>query len=115
MSIRPDDLTVNQENYLINFYDAQPNAGLDATIKSNLRDFKQSRNQLNALETDINAEIQALNLAKNDIEKRIQRLERKAKVKEAGMLLFKDNLIDRHFELNGEIPPLDEPATPTPI
>lgn len=116
MAIRPDDLTAYQEKFLIDFYDAQPNAGMDAVIKSNLKDFKQNRNQLNAIEVDINTERTALELAKNDIEKRIKRLERRAKVKEAGMLLFKDTLIDRHFELNGEVPPVDAPiVTPAPI
>lgn len=112
MAVRPDNLTRYQIKYIIDFYDAQPNASLDATIKADLKDYKKYSTQLQNIETNLAAEKAALELAKRDIEKRIARLEEKAIIRNRGIELFEDNIVDRHFELNGDVPPIAPPQPP---
>lgn len=112
MAIRPDNLTRYQIKYIIDFYDAQPNASLDATIKADLKDYKKYSSQLQNIETNLAAEKSALELAKTDIEKRIARLEERARIRNRGIELFEDNIVDRHFELNGDVPPIAPPQPP---
>lgn len=113
MAARPDDLTRYQINYIIALYEALPNGQLDATIKADLKEYKKYIQKISTIDTQINAEKQALALAIGDLQKKINRLETKARFINDGISLFEDNIVDRHFELNGELPPV-EPAPVVP-
>ena len=115
MAIRPDNLTRFQIKYIIDFYDAQPNASLDATIKGDLKDYKKYAAQLATIDANLTAEKAALELAIVDIERRIARLEQKGRIKNRGIELFEDNIVDRHFELNGITPPVAPDPVPVVV
>jgi hypothetical protein len=112
MAIRPDDLTRNQVKQIIDGYDAQPNASLDPAIRASLRDYKQANNQLNSIELEIKSQNEAMNLAVENFKRDIKRLERNANVRNKKIDVAEDDIIERHYELNGVTPPLDVVATP---
>lgn len=114
MAIRPDDLTLGQEKYIIDFYKAQPENELDNKIKKDLKDFEKDQADVDALEVLIETEKQEIDNLIAARQKKVQRMERKLRIKAAGVENFRDRIVDRHFELNGAVPPLD-PVVVNPI
>lgn len=109
MAFTPNNLADNQKKFIIDFYNAQPNGLLDPQIKSDLKEFKKYKQHIDANELQLSTEIHAKNALVFDIDERINRLNKKIKNQKNGISLFEENIIDRHFELNGDIPPLDAP------
>lgn len=107
MAVRPDDLTIGQENFIIDFYKAQPQNTLDNKIKQDLKDFEKDQTDVDALDVLIATEKQEIENLIAARKKKVERLERKLKIKAAGVENFRDRIVDRHFELNGAVPPLN--------